>query len=104
MRHALFKGGPLDGRELAFARWPHYLRAVIGLDGTPDVLDQLDDEPALGDVISVYRMTGHGHVSMHPRSKSYSIAWYEHMPVVDAEAVRDTEGWRAWAEAQAPFD
>jgi hypothetical protein len=88
-------------------RAPIFLRIVVGIDGTVDGLDRLDDTPELGEKVHVYRrvaFSGSMHVRYtgrhKPASGLYPIAEYEHLPEVDGDQLRDTDAWRAWAQAQ----
>jgi hypothetical protein len=98
--------GPAKG-AYALERAPVYLRAVVGPDGN-DCLDQLSDTPAVDERVYVYRQvkySGPVHITMaRPRRHVWThIAEYEYLADVDAEAeqLRDSESWRAWAINQA---
>jgi hypothetical protein len=103
-----FVDGPVAGERLQLERAPELLRAVVGMDGKVDALDQLGDSPALGEEIHVYRRHSATQRAMHmqvtPRRNSYWLgaASYRH---VDVDPVLlqldDTETWRAWATAHA---
>lgn len=82
---------------LMFHRAPRYLRVVRGMDGKWDALDQLDDEPALGDTIFIYKqMPGRvGHIKGATRATSGFILGYEHTDAIDPEGMEDREAWQA---------
>lgn len=95
-----FIDGPAEGVQLDLARNPYYLRVVRGIDGKWDALDQLDDDPALGDEIFIYRRgETMGHVLMTPRKESCWLVDYEATDEIDPEGMEDPEAWKAAATA-----
>jgi hypothetical protein len=105
-----FIGGPATARQgMLLRRAPDYLRIVVDADGGVDALDQLVDTPQDGELVHVYRRRG-GVDAAHlcyrgkqkHRSGYYAIAEYEYLADVDGEQLRDTDAWRAWAQAQPP--
>lgn len=96
-----FRDGPAkEASMLMFHRAPLYLRVVRGMDGKWDALDQLDDEPALGDTIFIYKqMQGrYGHIKGATRATSGFILGYEHTDAIDPEGMEDTAAWRVAVE------
>jgi len=53
-----FLDGPAAGVNLVLRRAPIMLRVVRSAAGEWDALDQLDDEPAAGEAVYVYRLQG----------------------------------------------
>lgn len=113
--------GPAEGQTLTLRRAPVYLRVVrdpMAPENNKlvkrakdkrlewDALDQLEDEPADGEEIYVYRRVsdqGPVHICTIPRSRSgwYRMAEYRHVPDVDGEDLRDTVAWRRWCVDRA---
>lgn len=93
--------GPARGAVLSLRRAPMYMRVVIDPHGKVDALDQVDDVPEPGETVHVYaRLRGtRSQVSVRPGG-CYETGDYEHMPDVEAERLRDTDAWRAWAREQ----
>lgn len=89
---------------LQLKRVPRYLRAVVGMDGKRDALDQLDDTIDLGEVVHVYAIVDVSHQAGFAcgRGSGGSFSWgtatYRHLPDVDAQALGldDTDTWQAW--------
>jgi hypothetical protein len=56
--------GPLAGASFTIARCPRVVRCVRAADGTPDILNEPDDEPRLDEEVHWYRWDGRnaGHV------------------------------------------
>lgn len=102
-----FMDGPAAGLGLDMRRAPLYLRLVQDASGKWDALDQLDDEPRDGETIHVYEAAtppsavfacGRGRGAGGGR---YEYAVYRHVDVdVEALGLRDTDTWRAWANAR----
>jgi hypothetical protein len=100
--------GPAAGRY-SVRRAPHFLRAVR-FENVQDVLDQLNDEPRLGEKVYVYELDAsepHFDPDVWARTHNAFICptpgasgTYRHRPDVDAEALRETSSWRAWCRAQ----
>lgn len=99
--------GPAAGLELDLRRCPMYLRLVQDTMALKwDALDQPDDTPGPSETVYVYRRRpGTGGVVFactrrSSRDPRFEHGDYEHMPEVDGEALRDTDGWRTWAMSQ----
>jgi hypothetical protein len=101
-----FREGPAHAKVLTLQRAPEYLRVVQGPDGI-DALDMLEDTPADDETVHVYRRVGDPSVAFvcgrgrGRVSGRVMMAEYVWMPEVDGEPLRDTEAWRAWAQARA---
>lgn len=102
----VLEDGPCAG-TYSVRRAPHFLRAVR-FEAKQDLLDQLDDEPRLGERVYVYEaipgtifdpdtLARTGTFLCPPPGAS---GRYRHRPDVDGEALRTTAAWRAWARAQ----
>lgn len=75
---ARFEDGPARGIEFASVRLPWFVRSVQKMGMPPtreafDVLDQLDDEPRLGEQVHVYRQR----VWAHGRGTGYEARYVE---------------------------
>lgn len=105
-----FTDGLAAGVVLALRRAPTFLRVTRNQVGEWDALDQLLDQPAPTEQITVYRLTGpasmvhllcsrgkHGNASGW-----FAVATYTLSPEqpTDTEA-RQMESWRAWCLGQA---
>ena len=98
------KDGPAEG-IYTVKRAPLLLRATVDSNGKGDVLDQLEDTPAAGETVSVYRRVGEPnwvHINAKKVKGFYAAAEYVHLPDADGEALRDNDTWRTWANANAP--
>jgi hypothetical protein len=103
----LFLDGPAAGKTLMLTRAPHYLRAVQGVTGDWDALDQLTDTPHPGETVVAYEMVS-GPRSMHvcSRGKKAVSGWFQggdYRVVADQptdEQLRSTDAWRAWVSAR----
>jgi hypothetical protein len=104
-----FLDGPAEGVKLCLARAPLFLRAVVN-DGAWDALDRVDDRPAPGETVWVYRLEGQAG-SIHTdgvdrRGRRFgrweAIAEYRlYSPQPDQSLLRDNARWQAWARARA---
>lgn len=103
----VLEDGPVAG-EYSVLRAPFFLRAVLARNGRRDVLDQLDDRPAMDEKVHVYQAVPgtlfdpdmyrrQGIIVCPPPAAS---GRYRHRPDVDGEQLRDTDAWRAWARAE----
>ena len=108
-----FLDGPAAGVKLMLHRAPVFLRVVRSPGGDWDALDQLTDEPAPDETITVYRrrddldrsrihlLCGRGRNGSNATGW-YWMASYSVLPDQPADAdVRTTARWRKWAEAHA---
>lgn len=100
---ATFVGGAADGQSLEFNRIPNFLRAVCGVDGKWDVLDQLEDDPGLGEEISIYRLEPGetGHICGRGRGGCTTMIRYHHTDLIAPDGMEDRERWRAAVTAVA---
>jgi hypothetical protein len=103
-----FADGPAAGTVLALRRAPLFLRAVQDVgSGKWDALDQLHDEPELGETVVVYRKVedrGHVHIRSSKKGASgfFAMATYKlHEQQPANEDCYDNAKWQAWAQAQA---
>ena len=102
-----FLDGPAEGATLFMKRAPLYLRAVRDPDGKWDALDRLDDAPAAGEEIAVYRRAG-ATTTMHIRGgrRSGGCGFFKGgeyrlvEPAPQDADVRGTAAWRAWCQVQ----
>lgn len=100
LRMIRFEDGPAGGQVLQLRRAPLYLRVTHDPDGKWDALDQLDDQPAAGETITVYRRVGEAGVvhidyteraTRRRRGAWFSCADYRVVANQPADAVaRDT--------------
>ena len=100
--------GPCAG-TYSVTRAPHFLRAVR-FELKQDLLDQLTDEPRLGETVHVYEVDPsqpHFDPDTWARQMNAIICpppgatgTYRHRADVDGEELRDTAAWRAWCRAQ----
>jgi hypothetical protein len=104
-----FEDGPAKGQILTLGRSPVFLR-VVEKDGTWDALDQVDDKPAVGERVHVYRLHGSTGTAFidgrDPRTgrrfgRAVSIANYRlHTNQPGDEVTRSVSNWRAWCEQE----
>ena len=102
----VFDDGPAAGVSLQLRRAPLFLRVVIDKQtGEVDALDQLGDQPRLGETIHAYRRVTN-ELQYHMRackdgSGWYSSARYQLHDEQPADHVgRDRESWREWTQYQ----
>lgn len=102
-----FEDGPAAGAVLDLRRAPVFLRVVIDrATNEVDALDQLDDLPALGEDVHVYRRIGKAetyHIKCARRSESgfRSRAKYQLHDEQPADHVgRSRKSWEDWAMFQ----
>lgn len=103
-----FLDGPARGVVLELRRIPTLLR-VVQQGKEFDALDQLDDEPRVGEKITVYRRVKQGRVHICNRGRGKRSGWYftasyrvlQRQPADDQ--VRTTEAWRQWADCHQPI-
>lgn len=96
--YVMFEDGPAkDAPMLMLHRVPLYLRVVRSMDGKWDALDQLDDDPEMGETIFIYkRLSGRaGHINGGTRAKSGPMFAYAHTDEIDPEGMEDRDAWRA---------
>ena len=98
--------GPAQGEYDTF-RAPTLLRAVVGQRGRKDVLNEVMDTPRPRETVSVYHRVkiDQSGTWMCVRGKGGGCylerrAWYEHLPDVDGDLLRDADEWRAWCRAR----
>jgi hypothetical protein len=102
----VLEDGPCAG-TYSIMRAPHFLRAVR-FENVQDLLDQLNDEPRLGETVHVYEalpgtifdpdtLARTGTFLCPPPAAS---GRYRHRADVDGEELRTTTAWRAWARSQ----
>lgn len=98
-----FVDGPAANQALEFNRAPAFLRVVRGVDGKWDVLDQLDDDPALGEEIFIYHLVAGdvGHICGRGRGGCTTMVRYQHTALIDPKGTEDRDVWRAAVEAVA---
>lgn len=100
----IFLDGPAAGQQLLLRRAPPLLRVVVdGATGKLDALDQLDDDPEVGEIIHVYQRAGDSEAvflcSRGPGpSGRYFNATYRHVPDVDVdgEGLEHRLLWQNW--------
>lgn len=100
--YVMFEDGPAEEAPmLLLHRCPLYLRVVRGIDGKWDALDQLDDDPDLGETIYIYRRnsTRAGHIKGRTRGTSGPMFSYCHTEDIDPKGMEDRDAWRAAVEA-----
>jgi hypothetical protein len=97
--------GPATGVRLMLRRVPLMLRVVQNTKTLDwDALDQLEDTPADGEAIYVYRcegITGSVHINTgrRPGGGFYQVATYKLWPEQPADAeIRTNDAWQAWCE------
>lgn len=104
-----FTNGIAEGKTLMLRRAPLFLRVVQAPDGKIDALDQLDDMPAVDEVVTVYKLVSNdGNVHLNMRDKRgrhcggfFPMATYAVVePQPEAKQVRSTKAWREWVEGQ----
>lgn len=102
-----FDDGPAAGVVLQLRRAPPFLRVVIDRQTREvDALDQIDDQPRLGEEVHVYRRIGKAspyHLRSGRKSESgfYLQARYQHHEEQPADHVgRDRRSWQNWAGEQ----
>lgn len=96
--YVMFEDGPAKAAPvLLLERAPLYLRVVRGIDGKWDALDQLDDDPAMGETIFIYkrRSSRAGHIKGRTRAESGPMFAYEHTNDIDPAGMEDRDAWRA---------
>lgn len=110
-----FLDGPAFGQALMLHRAPLYLRAVFGPRKKKeqwDALDQLDDEPKAGELVTVYRRVGPASACMvdwsqggRRRGGRFAMAAYQVVAEQPDDATaRDTQSWRAWCVERQKID
>ncbi len=104
-----FLDGPAAGVVLMLRRAPPYLRVTVNAAGEWDALDQLGDEAARGEAVTVYRRVGKAgrlHIDYtRKQSAWYAVAEYRQAPEQPDDATgRDTAKWRAWATGRAKLE
>ena len=100
----LIEDGPATGCPmLMLHRFPLYLRVVKAMDGKFDALDQLDDDPELGETIYIYKRVNSraGHIKGATRATSGFMFLYRHIDDIDPAGMEDRDAWRAAVEAAA---
>lgn len=106
-----FLDGPAGGVLLTLRRAPQYLRVVRDAQGQWDALDQLDDQPAVGETIFAYRMAsfdGSAHYcGRDAKGKRFgrteAHAAYRYIdPQPEPLWLCNNTHWQAWAIAQGP--
>lgn len=100
--YLMIEEGPAAGCPmLCLKRFPFYLRIVRGIDGKWDALDQLDDDPAMGETIFIYKRTNSraGHIKGATRATSGFMFLYRPTDDIDPAGMDDRGAWRAAVEA-----
>lgn len=99
----MFQDGPAAGAVLDLRRAPVFLRVVIDRNTNEvDALDRLEDRPALGEDVHVYRRIGKAetyHIKCSPPAASgwRSRAKYQLHDEQPADHVaRDRKSWEEW--------
>ena len=103
-----FLDGPAARKWLELKRMPLFLRVCIAADGTVDALDQLDDEPRVGEVLYAYRREGEIHTIhidyVDSKTRRRCGRWirsanYRLCPAQpDDGAMRDRVRWQEWCQ------
>lgn len=100
--YVMFEDGPAkEAACLMLERCPLYLRVVRSMDGKWDALDQLDDDPALGETIFIYKRCSQraGHIKGATRAQSGPMFMYQHTEDISPEGMDDRDAWHAAVEA-----
>lgn len=102
-----FDDGPAAGVVLQLERAPLFIRVVIDRHtGEVDALDQLEDQPRLGEAIHAYRRVGQVdryHVRAARKSESGYVlqAHYQQHEEQPADHIgRDRASWQHWTHEQ----
>lgn len=107
-----FTNGPALKAMLLLKRHPIYLRVIRDAKGKFDALDQLNDTPAEGERIIVYRLVskeGGAFVDWTEKGRRvggyFPCATYELCEVQpDHATASDTTAWRKWCYEQQARD
>ena len=99
-----FLNGPAQGQRLMLRRAPIFLR-VVEVGGKWDALDQVEDTPAAGESIHVYRLAAKPcNCHIYKRGGGggfFTMADYQFVSPQPADLeVRDLAAWRAWCQRQ----
>jgi hypothetical protein len=91
-----FVDGPAEGESLDLRRAPYFLRVVRGIDGKWDALDQLDDDPAMGETIFIYKARAvTGIFCGRGKGNSGRMVEYVHTEEIKPEGMEDRDAWQA---------
>lgn len=93
--------GPAKGQHLMIRRCPLFLRMVQNARGQWDALDQVEDDPKVGETVYVYeRIPGtHFNAFVRPGGR-HEFADYKFIPEAPTDVLRKREDWQAWCVRQ----